>query len=120
MIKNYKNYLYSNIIAISGYPVLWCIYWFIFCIMNPVGGGDIIGFILIPFSTIYCLVVLAITLCVFIIELILKKSNRQIKLYAISNNIFYNIYLHIGLALFFILLIPLLLFFIAFFMNELA
>lgn len=80
VIKNYKNYLYSNVIAISGYPVLWCIYWFIFCIMNPVGGGDIIGFILIPFSTIYCLVVLAITLCVFIVELILKKSNRQIKL----------------------------------------
>ncbi|MBR6126529.1 hypothetical protein IKQ21_02490, partial [bacterium] len=89
---NYKNFLYTNILAFAGYPAIWSIYWTVWCLQNPVGGGDALGFIVLPFSIIYCLCAVLIAVSVFFIEKWFLKFNKRVPIYKIANNIFYNIY----------------------------
>ena len=109
MFKNYKNSLYSNIIAIAGFPAIVLLIYmaYFYC---KTAGTDIIVFILFPISLIYCSCIILLSIIVLLIEKIcLKKFNKQIPIYKISNNLFYKIYLYVGLFLFLLLLIPTLL-----------
>ena len=118
MFVDYKNFIYTNILALAGYPAIWGLYWFLFCIKNPVGGGDILGFIIFPISIIYCYCVITLAISAFFIEKSLLKFNKKSFVHKFSDNIYYNIYLHIGLILFFLLCIPILTMLFLYFLND--
>lgn len=118
MFYDYKKFLYTNILALAGYPAIWSLYWFIVCIKNPVGGGDILGFIVLPISIIYCYCVITIAISTFFIEKGLLKFNKRSFVHKFSDNIYYNVYLHCGLILFFLLCLPIFAMFLLYFLND--
>ena len=106
MLKNYKNFLFSNIIALAGFPAALIAAYMIYYFFQT-AGIDIVVFILFPISLIYCSSIILLSIIVLLIEKIcLKKYNKQVHIHKISNNLFYKIYLHLGLFLFLLLLIP--------------
>ena len=100
VFTDYKNFLYTNILSIIGYTAIFSIIFYLICLKIS-GGGEIISFLIIPFTIAYYFAALSLSILIFAIEKILLRYGKKIPIYKFSNNKYYMMYLHTGLFIFF-------------------
>ena len=99
MFSDYKNFLYANILAIAGYPVILYIKFLIDYFPKP-GSGDTIVWGTILYVFPYYLAVFCLVIITFIIELVLNLKNKNKQNLNFTDKLWFKIYFYTGIILF--------------------